>query len=244
MDIVFMKSIELRNVSFQYATHQPNVLSGFNLVINKGDRIGFIGSTGCGKSTLLDIIMGLLEPSNGSIVIDGIALSSSTIPSWQSHISHVPQAIFLSDATIAENIAFGVPLKQINMEKVKEAAVKSCIAETIKGWPDAYKTIIGERGVRISGGQRQRIGLARALYKNSSLLILDEATSALDNKSEQSVMSEIDELDGELTLIIVAHRLTTLKGCTRVVEIEGGKIKRAGSYEEMIGNYNETDVSD
>jgi ATP-binding cassette subfamily B protein len=238
-DISFTESIELKNISFQYTVDRPSALHNINLIINKGDRIGIIGSTGCGKTTLLDIIMGLLLPSGGILSIDGVSIDQSNIRGWQDHLSHVPQAIFLSDATIAENIAFGVPMQEIDMERVRVAALRSCIAETIEGWPEAYKTVIGERGVRLSGGQRQRIGIARALYKNSTLLILDEATSALDDKSERSVMSEVNALDNQLTLIIVAHRLTTLMGCTKIVELERGTIKRIGSYEQIIGKYKE-----
>lgn len=239
-DISFSERIELSKISFQYTTDRPSVLNNINLIINRGDRIGIIGSTGCGKTTLLDIIMGLLVPSGGVLSVDGVTIDHSNIRGWQDHLSHVPQAIFLSDATIAENIAFGVPLQDIDMEKVRAAALRSCIAQTIEGWPEAYKTVIGERGVRLSGGQRQRIGIARALYKNSVLLILDEATSALDNESEGSVMSEVNALDNQLTLIIVAHRLTTLMGCTKIVELERGTIKRIGSYEQIIGEYKET----
>jgi ATP-binding cassette subfamily B protein len=239
-DISFSGRIELSKISFQYTPDRPSVLNDINLIINKGDRIGIIGSTGCGKTTLLDIIMGLLVPSGGVLSVDGVTIDHSNIRGWQDHLSHVPQAIFLSDATIAENIAFGVPLQDIDMEKVRAAALRSCIAQTIESWPEAYKTVIGERGVRLSGGQRQRIGIARALYKNSVLLILDEATSALDNESEESVMSEVNALDDQLTLIMVAHRLTTLMGCTKIVELERGTIKRIGSYEQIIGKYKET----
>ena len=240
-DLVFSKTIEFKETSFQYSVDLPKVICELNFTISKGDRIGIIGSTGCGKSTLLDIIMGLLEPTNGLVSVDGVQLDSSSVRSWQAQLSHVPQVIYLSDATIAENIAFGVPLELVDMARVREVAIKSCIAKTIESWPDTYKTLVGERGIRLSGGQRQRIGIARALYKNSSLLILDEATSALDDESERAVMSEINSLDKHLTLIIVAHRLTTLSGCSKIVELENGSVKRVGSYEEIVGKQKEAD---
>lgn len=235
----FSNRIHLENVSFAYEDERLRVLDCLNLTINRGDRIGVIGQTGSGKSTLIDIIMGLLRPSSGEILVDGVKLTPSNIGGWQEHISHVPQSIFLADATIAENIAFGVSPREVELEEVKLAAEKSSMATTIEGWPNGYKTIIGERGIRLSGGQRQRIGIARALYKKSSLLILDEATSALDDKSEEAVMATIRSLDKNYTLIIIAHRLTTLRDCTKIVEIEGGRIKRLGSYDEIIGNNRE-----
>ena len=153
---------------------------------------------------------------------------------WQAHIAHVPQAIFLADATIAENIAFGVELNKIDIARVKRAASQAQIAETIESWPNKYSTGVGERGVRLSGGQRQRIGIARALYKQADVIVFDEATSALDSDTEMAVMEAIDYIDKDITILIVAHRLTTLKSCNLIVELANGRILRTGSYEEMI----------
>jgi len=154
---------------------------------------------------------------------------------WQAHIAHVPQAIFLSDASIAENIAFGEPAEQIDYARVSQAAQNAQISETIESWSKQYNTVVGEQGVRLSGGQRQRIGIARALYKQADVIVFDEATSALDNDTERAVMEAIENLGNELTVIIVAHRLTTLKNCTQIVELKDGRIRRSGSYEKIIG---------
>jgi len=231
----FQNSIVLRNLKFQYAKDAPWVFQhGLSLNINKGSRIGFIGATGSGKSTLLDIIMGLLQPSSGSIAIDGENITEQNYRGWQAHIAHVPQTIFLADTSIAENIAFCVPVEQIDHARVRQAAQKAQIAETIDSWSEKYNTLVGERGVRLSGGQRQRIGIARALYKKADVIVFDEATSALDNDTEGAVMEAIENLGNELTVIIVAHRLTTLKNCTQVVELEDGRIKRNGSYIDVM----------
>jgi len=188
----FKDNITLNNLSFRYTKNSPWVIKpGFNLKISKGSRVGFIGSTGSGKSTLVDIIMGLLNPDSGSLIIDDKAITDKNYRSWQAHIAHVPQAIFLSDTTITENIAFGIPADDIDHARVSEAARKAHIAETIESWDDQYNTVVGERGVRLSGGQRQRIGIARALYKKVDVIILDEATSALDNETERSVIKSI-----------------------------------------------------
>jgi len=237
--IPFERCITLNNLSFRYTSDTPIVLKhGFFLNIAKGSRVGFIGSTGSGKSTLLDIIMGLLQPDDGSLAIDGVAITDENYRGWQAHIAHVPQTIFLSDTSIAENIAFGLPLEQINYVRVREAAQKAQISETIESWDGQYSTLVGERGVRLSGGQRQRIGIARALYKRADVIVFDEATSALDNETERAVMESIDTLDDQLTVIIVAHRLTSLKNCTQIVELEGGVVKRTGNYANIISEVN------
>jgi ATP-binding cassette subfamily B protein len=154
---------------------------------------------------------------------------------WQAHIAHVPQAIFLADITIAENIAFGVPPDQVDRGRVRQAAQKAQIAETIETWDRQYDTLVGERGIRLSGGQRQRIGIARALYKQADVIVFDEATSALDNETERAVMQAIENLGDELTILIVAHRLTTLSSCTQIVELSEGCVKRVGTYEDIVG---------
>jgi len=232
--ISFKSDIKLENLSFRYAPGAPWVVQNFNLTIPKGARIGFIGSTGSGKSTLLDIVMGLLQPTMGTLSIDSEIISQENHRNWQAHIAHVPQAIFLADSTIAENIAFGVPEKLIDHDRVREAASKAQIAATIESWDKQYNTFVGERGVRLSGGQRQRIGIARALYKNADVIVFDEATSALDNETEQNVMEAIESLGSELTILIVAHRLSTLKKCTNIVELANGNIVRTGTYEEIV----------
>ena len=235
----FENEITLSNISFRYQSDGQWILRDLDLTISKGARIGFIGTTGSGKSTLLDLVMGLLEQDSGNIYIDNQPLTSHNRGAWQAHIAHVPQTIFLSDSSIAENIAFGVPKHLIDFERVKNAAKQAQITQLIAGWPEAYSTFVGERGVRLSGGQRQRIGIARALYKKADVIIFDEATSALDNETEESVMQAIHDLENQdnnaLTILIIAHRLSTLKNCTQVIELAQGRIARIGSYESMVG---------
>ena len=230
----YIKQIQLKQVSFRYSLKTPYVLEDLNLIIPKGSRIGLIGLTGSGKSTLLDVVMGLLQPTSGVFEVDGQPIESGNYRAWQAHIAHVPQAIFLSDSTIEENIAFGVPKTQINQMRVRQAAQQAQIAFTIESWPKQYQTNVGERGVRLSGGQRQRIGIARALYKQADVIIFDEATSALDTETEQAVMQAIECLSDDLTLLIIAHRLSTLQNCSQIVELGNGRIKRIGSYTEIV----------
>lgn len=230
----FDEKIALQNVGFRYDTDSQFVLSNINLEILKGQRIGFIGATGSGKSTLLDVIMGLLIPSEGSLMVDGRSINLENIRSWQGQIAHVPQGIYLADSSIEENIAFGIPIEDIDHNKVKLAAAQAQISDVIESWPLQYKTKIGERGVRLSGGQRQRIGIARALYKLAKVIIFDEATSALDSNTEKTVMDAVDKLHKDLTVLIIAHRLTTLKNCDLIVELEGGMIKRVGPYSSLV----------
>jgi len=218
----FKHNISLKQLGFRYSLQTPYVLKQLDLTIAKGSRVGFIGTTGSGKSTLLDIVMGLLPPTDGTLEIDGQAVTPANNRAWQAHIAHVPQAIFLADSTIEENIAFGVPKDQIDHARVKQAAQQAQIAEAIESWPKQYQTFVGERGIRLSGGQRQRIGIARALYKQADVIIFDEATSALDNETEQAVMQAIEGLSKDLTLLIIAHRLTTIKNCTQIVKLVDG----------------------
>lgn len=234
--IPFQHSIALNNLGFRYAPGAPWVLKGLDLTIRKGSRIGLIGTTGSGKSTLLDIVMGLLHPTEGSMSIDDVSVTTQNNRAWQGHIAHVPQAIFLADTTLAENIAFGVPPSQIDLDRVRQAAQKAQIAQTIELWERKYNTTVGERGIRLSGGQRQRIGIARALYKRADVIVFDEATSALDNDTERAVMQSIENLGDELTILIVAHRLTTLKNCTQIVELKDGIVHRIGSYRDIVGH--------
>jgi len=230
----FENQIEIERLSFRYKQNLPLILNDINLTIRKGSRTGFIGTTGSGKSTLIDVVMGLLEAERGTIIVDGTPVTKENLKAWQSHIAHVPQSIFLADCSIAENIAFGIPKKQIDYTCVQKAAAQAQMDKVIESWPKGYETSVGERGVRLSGGQRQRIGIARALYKQSDIIVFDEATSALDNKTETSIMSALEGLDKDITLLIIAHRVTTLYGCSQIVELEDGKIKRACSYAEII----------
>jgi ATP-binding cassette subfamily B protein len=233
--VPFNRDIVLDKLSFRYAPHLPWVLQGVSLQIPKGSRIGFIGTTGSGKSTLIDIVMGLLEPSEGGVKVDDQVIGKNNQRGWQLHIAHVPQSIFLADATVAENIAFGIPPSRIDYRRVRYAAEKARIAATIESWDGQYETVVGERGVRLSGGQRQRIGIARALYKKADVIVFDEATSALDSETEQAVMDSIEGLGTDQTLLIVAHRISTLRNCTKIIELSDGQVKRVGDYSEIIG---------
>lgn len=210
------------------------VLDEVDFIIPRGTRIGFIGPSGSGKSTLLDIIMGLLSPSAGQLKIDGRSVREENRRAWQAHVAHVPQSVFLADASIEENIAFGVPRNQIDHERVRKVARQAQIASTIEALPEQYQTMTGERGVRLSGGQRQRIGIARALYKRADVIILDEATSALDNETELALMQAIETLGPDLTILIIAHRTNTLRNCDHIFELRGGRLAWSGSYQELV----------
>lgn len=230
----FRNEISINQLFFRYNSEMPWVLKGLNLTITKGARLGFIGATGGGKSTLLDIVMGLLEPTEGTLAVDGQHITGENCRAWQANIAHVPQTIYLSDSTIEENIAFGVPREEINKLRVREVARQAQIADIIDSWPMRYETLVGERGVRLSGGQRQRIGIARALYKHASLIIFDEATSALDNETEDLVMSTIESLGEGITVLMIAHRLSTLRKCNKIFELVDGKISRSGTYQQIV----------
>lgn len=232
--ILFKNKITLNDVCFRYSQNTPWVLKNINLTITKGSSVGFIGATGSGKSTLIDIIMSLLIPETGELNIDGQVISINNRRAWQTHIAHVPQDIFLSDGSISENIAFGVTKDKIDFKRVEEVAKKAQISELIEGWADGYKTLVGERGSRVSGGQRQRIGIARALYKKAEVLIFDEATSSLDSKTEESVMRALDGLGSEITVLIIAHRLTTLKDCDQIIKLDRENVIQSLKYEDII----------
>lgn len=230
----FQQAISFERVGFRYSPDVPWVLKGLTLEIPKGAKVAFVGSTGSGKSTTLDLLMGLINPGEGRFLVDGQPLSPNQVRAWQRTIAHVPQSIFLADATVAQNIALGVPPAEINLERVRHAAAQAHIAEFIEAHPEGYNAMVGERGVRLSGGQRQRIGIARALYKEADVLVFDEATSALDNTTEQAVMEAIQGLGRHLTIILIAHRLTTVKACDTIFELEGGRVVAQGSYDELL----------
>jgi ABC-type multidrug transport system fused ATPase/permease subunit len=232
--LLFCDSIRFDSVRFRYDADSPWVLDGFDLTIRKGDRVGFVGSTGSGKSTALDVLMGLLMPCEGRLLVDGEPIAGQRVRAWQRSIAHVPQSIYLSDSTLAENIAFGVPREKIDLERVRNAAHQAQIADFIESRPRGYDALVGERGIRLSGGQRQRIGIARALYKQASVLILDEATSALDNATERLVMDAIEGFDRQLTVLLIAHRLSTVKRCDTIVELKQGRVNAQGSFDQLI----------
>jgi ATP-binding cassette, subfamily B, bacterial PglK len=230
--------LQLCGVSFRYNEEGPWVIQDMNLAIHRGERLAFVGTTGCGKSTTSDLILALLEPSEGTLILEGQDLhrTAGLVEDWQARVAHVPQQIYLSDASFAKNIAFGVPEPLIDLSRVRQAAEQAKIGELIESSPHGYATLVGERGVRLSGGQRQRIGIARALYKQAQLLVLDEATSALDNRTEAEVMAAVEALDRKITVVFIAHRLSTVKTCDRIVVLHNGRIWSEASYLELERN--------
>ncbi len=232
--LLIQNNIRFENVRFRYTSDGPWVLNGYNLTIPRGARVGIVGSTGSGKSTSLDLLMGLLTPTDGEVLVDGQPITGNSLRAWQRSIAHVPQSIYLADATVAENIAFGVPPDTIDMYRVQQAARQAQIAYFIENSPEGYQAYVGERGIRLSGGQRQRIGIARALYKQARVLVFDEATSALDNATEQSLMDAIDDLSNDFTILLIAHRLTTVRNCDLIVVLEHGRVAAQGTYEQLL----------
>ncbi len=232
-DIYFENKIELRNVSFKYKNSDEYALHNVNLGIAKGQSIGIMGPSGAGKSTLVDIILGLLYPCNGDILVDGKSIYED-IKGWQNRLSYVPQMIYLLDDTIRKNIAFGVEEDDIDEKRLERVIEAAELKNFIDALPEGARTMIGENGVRLSGGQRQRLGIARALYKGAEILMFDEATSSLDNETEKIVTDAIDSLSGTKTMIIIAHRLTTLFGCDLIYKLDDGEVVEYGSYKEMV----------
>jgi ATP-binding cassette subfamily B protein len=235
--ISFAHALSLEAVSFSHPNGKE-ILSDIDLRISRGEWIGLVGPTGSGKSTLLDILMGLLSPSRGQVLVDGLLLEDRATSvdrrkGWQRVLAHVPQTIFLADASIASNIAFGLPPEQIDHERLIWAASAAQADAFISSLSLRFETPVGERGVRLSGGQRQRLGIARALYKRADVLVLDEATSALDNQTEKAVIDSLWQIGKELTVIMVAHRLTTLKRCNRIIAMKSGRIDSVVRYHEL-----------
>ena len=236
-NITFKKKINLNNIDYYYPNTKKKTLKNINLQIDAKSIIGFIGTTGSGKTTIIDIILGLLKAQKGTLEVDGIVISENNLSSWQNSIGYVPQNTYLSDDTIFSNIAFGVDHEKIDKVMVEKASKIANLHKFVnEDLPKKYQTIIGERGIRLSGGQRQRIAIARALYHNPELLILDEATSALDNKTEKIVMDAINNLDKDKTIILISHRLSTLKKCDKIFMIEKGQVIKEGSYNELINS--------
>jgi ABC-type multidrug transport system fused ATPase/permease subunit len=226
--------IKIDRLWFRYTPDTNWVLKDLNLYIKKGERVGIIGRTGSGKSTLVDLVMGLLTPVKGGVYYDENLLTPTTLPNYKSCIAHVPQTIFLLDATIGENIAFNLRQDEIDIERLKKACKMAALDGVVNKMPNGFKTMVGERGISLSGGQKQRIGIARALYKGAHILIFDEATSALDAETEGEVMEALSGLSAEITILIIAHRVTTLRNCTRVLDLVDGVIKRDGTFDEII----------
>ncbi len=232
--LTFDHEITFHNISFSYPGKDLPALSNINMKFPKNHKIGMVGSSGAGKSTIIDILLGLILPSNGMIKIDDKELKQSSLRNFQNNIGFVPQSIFLADATILENIAFGLPIQQIDMEAIQRSILLARLSEFIDSLPDGLNTMIGERGVQISGGQKQRISIARALYHDADLLVFDEATSALDGNTETSVMNEINNLAKSKTIVLVAHRISTVKTCDCIYFFENGRVIDSGKYSELI----------
>lgn len=226
--------IRFHDVSFRYGEDGPWVLDGINLEIPAGSSLGVVGGTGSGKSTLLDVFMGLLTPQKGSVTVDGEALTGKRCRAWQGALAHVPQHVYLADTTIAGNIAFGIGKEQIDVERVAAAARQARLDEFIRSRAGGYDAYVGERGVRLSGGQRQRLGIARALYRSARVLVLDEATSALDAVTESEVIDAIEAADRSTTVVIVAHRVATIRYCDMIVELSDGRVTAIGTYDDLV----------
>lgn len=234
----FTQAISLSHVTFRHPGANRAALADVSLEVRRGESIGLVGRTGAGKSTLADLLLGLYEPDSGEITVDGRRINRSTVRSWRKQVGYVPQHVFLSNASIAQNIAFGLGTEEIDAVAVRRAADLAQASEFIQGLPEGFSTEVGERGVRLSGGQRQRLGIARALYHRPSVLIFDEATSALDGLTEDAVMEAIRHLTGDHTVVLVAHRLRTVEVCDRIVMLEQGQVVADGSYASLLRNSN------
>lgn len=228
------KGIKLSDITFSYPGKERAAVNGVTITIPVNSVIGLVGSSGSGKSTLIDLLLGLLTPQQGSIYVDNICITADNKRAWQDLLGFVPQSIFLSEGSVAENIAFGIPAKDISLEQVNKALNLANLTELVEQLPEGINTKVGERGVQLSGGQRQRIGIARALYHEAEVLVFDEATSALDGITEKTVMDAIHEFSGQKTIIMIAHRLKTVEKCDLIYFMEQGKIIDCGTYQELV----------
>lgn len=226
--------LSLYNVSFSYPSTQQQALNDVSLEINKGDAIGLTGPSGSGKTTFVDILLGLMKPQSGEINFNGQPLSNN-LSEWRSQVAYLPQQVFLIDSSLRNNVALGLDEHEIDDEKVEEALRQARLSDLVKQLPQGFDTMLGERGIRLSGGQRQRVALARAFYHDRNVLVMDESTSSLDNETEREIVEEIKRLKGNKTLIIIAHRLTTLQHCNRIYQLERGGLVKQGSYEDVVG---------
>lgn len=234
INIKTAKSIRLKNIEFTYPNKERPALNNVTIEIPINTTIGFVGESGSGKSTAIDLLLGLITPSKGQLLLDNIVIDNSNVQAWQQHIGFVPQNIFLGEGSIIENIAFGLSGKDINLERVKKAVKLSHLDTLVDSLPEGLNTKVGERGVQLSGGQRQRIGIARSLYNQADILIFDEATSALDGITEKVIMGAIQELSGQKTIIMIAHRLKTVKDCDTIYVMDNGKVVDQGTYQQLV----------
>jgi ABC-type multidrug transport system fused ATPase/permease subunit len=231
--VSFTRSIEFDEVGFSYGEANRPILNRITFCIKKGVRLGIVGKTGSGKSTLLDVMMGLLAPTEGAVRIDGMDIDFRQPRGWHKLVAHVPQSIFIADATIGENIALGVDRKLIDFDRVRWCVGKAQLADFLAQLPQGLDTVVGERGAWLSGGQRQRIGIARSLYKSATVIVLDEATSALDEGTESAVMQSIEGLGDDITIVMVAHKMASLRSCDQIIELRDGAIHRVGSFQDF-----------
>ena len=240
----FKNSLVLDQLGFAYHNEGPQVLKDISLTVPKGSKVGVVGESGSGKSTLMDLLMGLIEPNHGQIKVDGVSIDGANRRHWQRNIAHVPQHIYLADATLAENVAFGTDPSEIDFDRVNDAVACAQLTQLVDASRDGYNMLVGEQGVKLSGGQRQRIGIARALYKTADVLIFDEASSALDTETEEKVMSSISKLEKKITVFMVAHRLHTLRHCDLIIKLQNGKIAEVGDYDSLVGPVNQSKTFD
>ena len=230
------KVLEITDLNFQYPNRSTNALKDINLVIKAGESIGFVGISGSGKTTLLDVLLGLIEPCSGSIKFNEVPLEES-LPEWLSNTAYIPQMVFLMDDSLKKNIALGIDDEQVDMNRLHQAIEQAQLSDLVKQLPKGLDNIVGERGIRLSGGQRQRIALARAFYHGRNVLVMDEATSALDNKTEEEIVDQIRRLKGQITMIIIAHRHSTVKHCDKIYRLEQGKLVQEGSPQNVLTEF-------